>query len=258
MAGLIVAGYTRKEMASSLDISLTTVGREIAALTSLTGARNTQNLPSLLQSTYADKIIPHENVAGEEFLYQALRRRHISTVFTTIIFAIVVMGYGMQLLVTAYELWGLKGVSTEFIYTATSVTALLLGVALFAFGGQTERECSYVWIGYILLDNFVLDPFFGHEPGLQMEAWSTLYPEWLFGTLFFLVGFGIIYFRHKQFYTGLMFVGEIFALLVHIFQAATGAIPPFVYACIMVIGYYFLWVILATGLCFEFNRTPHK
>tara|TARA_R110001606_G_scaffold233942_1_gene381510 strand:+ start:4146 stop:4922 length:777 start_codon:yes stop_codon:yes gene_type:complete len=258
MAAMIVAGYTRKEMASSLDVSLTTVGREIATLTTLTGARNTQNLPSLLQTTYADKLDALKDDAGEEFVYQALRRRHITTIFTALVFSLVVTGYGMQLLVTAYELWNLKGVSAGFIYTATPLTALLFGVALFLWGGPTERECSYLWVGYMLLDELVLDPIFGHEPGLHMEAWSTVYPEWFFGTLWFLIGFGVIYFRHRQFYVGILLAGETAALSIHVIQALTNIIPPFVYASIMVIGYYFIWVVLATGLCFEFNRTPHK
>lgn len=255
---MVADGRTRKEIAGSLDVSLSTVRRDIEALVFLTSAGSSQRLPMVLQTSYADKLnvpLVHDD---RSIVRETVRKSRQNIVFATVIFALVVTGYGMHLLITAIEVWGLEGVSASLIYSLHLTTIVLLGVALALFGGAPERECAAVWIGYFLLDNLVLDKYFGHLPGSQLEAWSTIYFEWFLGNLFFLIGFSIIYLRHRLYYVGLLITAQIFSISVHAVQGALKPFQPFAYAAVIVIAYYFLWVILSVGLCIAFNREPTK
>lgn len=255
---MIADGYTRKEIAAELDISVSTVRREIEALLTLTGAKSAHKLPMILQTEFADKLTSAPIGDDASIVRSTVRKNRENIVFATLIFALVVTGYGMHLLITAHEVWSLQGISTSLIYFLHPLTILLLGGALALFGGAAERECSIVWIGYFLLDNLVLDRVFGHGPGAQYEAWSTIYFEWFLGNVFFLIGFSIVYARHRLFYISLLIWAQIFSILVHFIQGASGIFAPFVYAATIVIAYYFLWVILSVGLCISFNRGPTK
>lgn len=255
---MVADGYTRKEVAAALDVSLSTVRRDIEALVALTEARSCHKLPMILQTKYADKLTLSPIDDNASIVRDTVRKSRQNVVFATLIFALVVAGYGMHLLITAIEVWSLEGVNTSLIYSLHLLTIALLGVALTLFGGAPERECAAVWLGYFLLDNLVLDKYFGHSPGSQLEAWSTLYFEWLLGNLFFLAGFSIVYLRHRLYYIKLLIGVQLFSICVHAIQGTFSLFPPFVYAATIVIAYYFLWVILSVGLCTAFNRGPTK
>jgi len=215
---MVADGYTRKEIGGSLDVSLSTVRRDIEALVVLTDAGSSQKLPMVLQTSYADRLSEPLIHDDKSIVRETVRKSRQNIVFATIIFALVVTGYGMHLLITAIEVWNLEGVSASLIYSLHLTTTVLLGVALALFGGAPERECAAVWLGYFVLDNLVLDKYFGHLPGSQFEAWSTIYLEWFFGNLFFLVGFSIIYLRHRLYYVGLLIAAQIFSISVHAIQ----------------------------------------
>lgn len=255
---MVADGFTRKEVAGALDVSVSTVRREIETLVEITGAGSPHKLPLVLQTDFADKLTVPPVEEDASLVRSTMRKSRQNIVFATLIFALVVTGYGMHLLITAHDLWSLEGVSTSLIETLHFLTIILLGVALAVFGGAAERECAAVWIGYFLLDNLVLDAYVGHSPGSQLEAWSTIYVEWFLGNLFFLIGFSIVYLRHKQYYITLLIWAQIFSIAVHALQGAFSLLPPFVYAATIVIAYYFLWVILSVGLCIAFNRGSAK
>lgn len=258
IAAMVVAGYPRKEIASKLNISLTTVGREIDALVAITKADKPQKLPAILQADYTDELAGLDDVEDAETLRSARRHRQATIVFTALVFSLVVTGYGMHLLNTAHQLWNLRGFDPTFTMVGTKVTYVMLGVFLFVFGGPSERECSIVWIAMTIIDNFVLDSLLGHAPGKAMDAWSTGYLEWIIENLLFLAGFLICYIRHRQFYVTILIAAQIFSLTIHAIQTLFGALEPFTYAACIAIPYYFLWVVLAVGLCFEFSRNPRK
>lgn len=258
VATMVVDGYARKEIASSLDISLSTVRREVEALVALTGAKTANKLPMILQSEFPEKLIAKPATEEAFFARGAVRKNRQNILFATLIFALVVTGYGMHLLITAQDLWSLQGVSRSLIETLHYLTIIALGVALILFGGKPERECGLVWVGYFLLDNFILDRFVGQPPGPEMQAWRTIYVEWFLGNLFFLIGFSIVYFRHRLYYIRLLILAQLFSIAVHASQGAFGFLPPFVYAATIVIAYYFLWVILSVGLVIAFNRVSPR
>lgn len=255
---MVVAGHARKDISSKLNISLTTVGREIDALVALTGASKPQKLPALLQADFPDQLADLENVEDADTIRAAALHRQLTILFTAVTFSLVVTGYGMHLLSTAHQIWGLRGFDPQFTAIATKITYVSLGLLLLVFGGRTERECAVVWIIMTILDNFVLDHLLGHPPGEQMEAWRTGYLEWVVENALYLLGFGIIYWRHRQFYVLVLASAQVFSLLVHAFQTFVGSLEPFTYAACIAIPYYFLWVVLATGLCFEFSRSPRR
>jgi len=255
---MVADGYTRKEVAAALDVSLSTIRREIETLVTITGAGSSHKLPMILQTKYADKLTLSPTDNDKSIVRETVSKSRQSIVFATLIFALVVTGYGIHLLITAIEVWSLEGVSTLLIYSLHPLTIVLLGVALALFGGAPERECAAVWLGYFLLDNLVLDKYFGHSPGAQLEAWSTIYFEWFLGNAFFLVGFSIVYLRHRLYYVGLLIGVQVFSICVHAVQGVFNLFPPFAYAATIVIAYYFLWVILSVGLCIAFNRGPTK
>lgn len=258
IAAMIVAGYPRKDISARLDISLTTVGREIDSLVALTGAKTPQRLPALLQADFPDQLADVRSDEDGDTIRAAALHRQLTILFTAVTFSLVVTGYGMHLLSTAYEVWGFRGFDPTFTMVATKVTYVGLGLLLFFFGGRTERECALVWIAMTILDNFVLDHLLGHAPGEQMEAWRTGYLEWVVENSLFLLGFGAVYWRHRQFYVLVLIAAQVFSLVIHAFQTASGALAPFAYAASIAIPYYFLWVVLATGLCFEFSRSPRR
>lgn len=254
IASMVADGYTRKEVAAELDISLSTVRREIETLVSLTGAGSPHKLPLVLQTNFADKLSLKPVDQDASIFRVAMRKSRQNILFATLIFALVVTGYGMHLLITAQDLWSLQGVSPSLIQNLHFLTIILLGIALVVFGGKPERECGLVWIGYFLLDNLILDKYVGFPPGPELQAWRTIYVEWFLGNLFFLIGFSIVYFRHKLYYIRLLIWAQLFSISIHALQGAFGLLPPFVYAATIVIAYYFLWVILSVGLCIAFNR----
>jgi len=258
IAAMVVAGYTRKEIARKLDVSLTTVGRDIDLLVAITKVGKPQKLPAILQADYADELARLENVEDAERLRSAKRHRQATIIFTAFVFSLVVTGYGMHLLSTAHDLWNLRGFDPAFTKVGVKVAYVLLGVLLFVFGGPSERECSIVWFAMTIIDNFVLDQLLGHAPGKSMEAWRTGYVEWIVENLLFLTGFMICYLRQRQFYVTILIAAQIFSLTMHAIQTLFGALEPFTYAASIAIPYYFLWVVLAVGLCFEFSRNPRK
>ncbi len=258
IASLLVSGKTRKEISGDLGVSLTTVGREIDALVELTGAANVQKLIPILQSTYADRLRQAHPESDPSVLAPIVVKRNLSTVFTALMFALVVTGYGMHLLITAHEVWNLDAINKDLVYTLSLITIFALGAAMLAFGGRTERECGVVWLGYMVLDNLVLDRLLGHAPGAQNVAWSTAYPEWVLANLYFLIGYSLVYVRHRQHYVGWLVFAQVFSLAVHAIQGLTGIFAPFPYAATIIIPYYFQWVFMATGLCMEFHRSPPK
>lgn len=258
VASLLVSGKSRKEIGGDLGVSLTTVGREIDALMAITGAANAQKLIPILQSTYADKLRQAHPDSDPTVLAPIVVKRNMSTVFTALMFALVVTGYGMHLLITAHEVWNLQGINKELVYTLSPITIIALGVAMMVFGGRTERECGVVWLGYMVLDNLVLDRLLGHAPGAQEAAWSTAYPEWVLANLYFLIGYSLVYVRHRQHYVGWLVFAQVFSLVVHAIQGLTGIFAPFPYAATIIIPYYFQWVFMSTGLCMEFHRSPPR
>jgi hypothetical protein len=258
IAAMVVAGYPRKNIASKLNISLTTVGREIDLLVAITNAGKPQKLPAILQADYPEELAGLENVEDADTLRTAKFHRQATIVFTAFVFSLVVTGYGMHLLSTAHELWNLQGFDPTFAKVGIKVAYVMLGVLLFVFGGPTERECSIVWFAMTIIDNFVLDPLLGHAPGKATEAWRTGYLEWIVENLLFLTGFMLCYLRHRQFYVTILIAAQIFSLTIHAIQTLFGALEPFTYAASIAIPYYFLWVVLAVGLCFEVSRNPRK
>ena len=256
IAGKLVGGATRKEIAGDLGISLSTVRREIEELVTMTKAGSARKLPLVLQTDFADRLPSSAAFEGKDAptLNTAIRKSRQNIVFATMIFALVVTGYGMHLLITAQDLWNLQGVNASLIQALHYLTIVGLGVALAVFGGAAERECAVVWIGYFLLDNLILDPFLGGAPHARDEAWATIYVEWFLGNLFFFLGFLTVYKRHQLYYVRLLVGAQIFSIAVHAFQGLLGMLAPFVYAATIVIAYYFLWVILSVGLCIAFNR----
>lgn len=255
---MLVAGYPRKDIADRLEISLTTVAREIEALVILTGTSKAQSLPAVLQADYPDELGELDDIEDAKVLRAAALHRQATIVFTALTFALVVTGYGMHLLSTAYEIWNFTGFNPVITSMLTKVTYVLLGILLFVFGGPAERGCSLVWIALTIIDNFILDPLLGHAPGKQNEAWSTGYLEWVVANLLFLAGFSAVYIKHRQFYIAVLIVIQLFSLGIHALQTATGALEPFTYAACIAIPYYFMWVVLATGLCGEFSRSPRR
>lgn len=258
IAAMLVAGHARKDISSKLDISLTTVGREIDALVELTGAKKHQKLPALLQADFPDQLTDLNGVDDAEIIRSAALHRRVTILFTAGTFSLVITGYGMHLLSSAFEIWGFRGFDPQFTEVATKVTYIGLGIILFVFGGRTERECSVVWIAMSVLDNFVLDQLLGHRQGEALEAWRTGYLEWIVENTLFLIGFFVVYRRNRQFYVLVLIGAQVFSLIVHAFQTFVGTLKPFTYAACIAIPYYFLWVVLATGLCFEFSRSPRR